>query len=171
MRAPICIASVAAILVLAASEGAAQNSCCLPNGTCQNLTAAQCQAAGGLSPSLNTCEQNVPGFCIGCCRSGEPVMCEDNITFVACQNRPSVVQYGSPAVCSAAGDCVAPSPSSTPTTTPTVTPSLTPTITPTRTPGIAEAPTLDRHGIVGLTVVLTAIGLLGLRALRRRASH
>lgn len=133
VRALIRIALVAAVLA-AAGEASAQEPCCLPDGSCQELTQSQCDAAGGKFPgSIASCPVD-PNYCIGCCRSGEPTTCEDHVTFVDCSNRPNLAQYGSPAVCSPGGDCVQAPPSPTPTVTPTATITLTPTITPTNTP-------------------------------------
>jgi len=171
MRAPIWMAFGVVVLV-AARQGAAQEACCFADGTCQDLSVTACGTMGGENPGLPSCS-TVPGVCIGCCQTSEPPACQENVTFVACNNNPNLVHYGSPAMCSSDGECVtANTPTVTPTGTPTATPTVTdtPTVTPTGTPGVAPAPSLGPNGLVLLVAVLVGVGFIGHRALRRRAS-
>jgi len=164
--------ALAVVVVVAARQGAAQEACCLANGSCQDLSLSDCNAMGGKQPGLPTCTQ-ILGVCIGCCQTSEPAACTENVTFVACSNNPNQVHYGSPAMCNSDGICVtADTPTVTPTATPTATPTITdtPTVTPTGTPGVAPAPSLGPNGLVLLVAVLVGVGFIGHRALRRRGS-
>src|SRR5262245_47944632 len=104
MRARIGMA-LAVVVLLAARQSAAQEACCFTDGSCQDVSAADCEAMGGKTLGLPMCS-TVPGACIGCCQTENPPACAVNVTYIACTNNPNIVHYGSPAMCSADGECV-----------------------------------------------------------------
>ena len=79
--------------------------CCFPDGTCrEDLSPVECESSGADFPIASTCAD--PNPCIVCCRSGDPVSCEDHVTFRNCVTRPNLMQYISRAVCGSDGQCV-----------------------------------------------------------------
>src|SRR4029453_5552313 len=82
MGKPLVVALVLGVLSVAApSSGQPPSACCLPNGPCQELTGAECDAAGGSGLSTDSC---VDVTCVGCCLvEGQP--CQDNISLPDCE--------------------------------------------------------------------------------------
>lgn len=114
--------------------------CCLPNSpSCQILSPVACESAGGDFPLADTCDD--PNPCIVCCRSGEPLSCEDNVTFRECVGRANLQEYTSRASCGSEGQCVPFAP-------------------------VLTAPALAPWALLLALVILPA---LGVRALRHRA--
>ena len=107
MVALMRIAVAATILIAARSSWAAPPAtvpCCLPDGSCRELSPAECEGVvGGDVPAASTCSD--PNPCISCCRSGDPVSCEDNIRLRDCVVAKQG-QFVSRAECGSEGQCI-----------------------------------------------------------------
>jgi hypothetical protein len=64
--------------------GAQPMACCLPNGTCAELSIQDCTAADGvISQGTASCEGLV---CVGCCITEPAEVCEDPVPAAVCIN-------------------------------------------------------------------------------------
>jgi len=101
MRIGVVVAIVTAAHTTWAGQPASR-ACCL-GVTCQILSHGDCESAGGDIQAAPSCS---PDPCIGCCRSGNPTSCENNVVERDCVTRPGYLQFRAPAVCGDEGQCV-----------------------------------------------------------------
>ena len=105
---PITHSAVVVTILIAASAAWAGPGaivpCCFPDGVCQELSPSECESSGADPLTEGTCTD--PNPCIVCCRFGDPLSCEDNITLRNCRNPPTDGQFVSRAVCGSEGQCL-----------------------------------------------------------------